>query len=206
MSAYKNMHRFAAMRTVKRVLHLSLLLASGWWAWGAPLPANFKLVDAKMVFYPEGSAQAIARCKVASVFVDHRKLGFFQVKLLPVLVLQGVSIELGEAYADDGWMQEWDSSYLPDMKTQAVEWREVDLTSSRTNSPHLHAKLARLTGGKDPVICRLENCSIEWSGQHWHTAKAIWQTVATRPQVVWRTDAGISMLWDLSTGAIATNN
>jgi hypothetical protein len=194
------------MRSIKGILQLSLLLASGWWAWAAPLPSDFKVVNAETVFYPEGSVRAIARCKVAAVFVDHRKLGFFQVRLLPILVMQGVSIELGEAYADDAWMQELGANFLPELKTQAVEWREVDLISSRTNSPHLHAQLARLADGKDPVICRLENCSIEWRGQRWHTARATWQTAAARPQLVWRTDAGIFMHWDLSTGEIATND
>jgi hypothetical protein len=197
------------MQTIKRVLKFSLLLASGWSALAAQLSPDFKLKQTEVDFYPKDSAQIIAICKVEAVFIDHRKFGFFQVKLLPILVVQGVSIELGEAYADNecAWIRELDSNLLlSELKKQAVEWHEVDLTSSGTNSPHLHAQSVRLTDGKGPVICWLENCVIESRGERWHTAKATWQMTGSRQQLIWRTDAGISMHWDLSTGEIAANN
>ena len=160
------------------------------------------------VFYAKDSVRVVASCKVDTVFVDHRRLGFFKVKLLPILVAQGVSIELGEVHADDecDWLRELDSNLLPDSKKQAMAWREVNLTSSRTNSPHLHAKSAQLTDGKGPVICNLENCTIESRGQRWHTPKASWQTTGTCQQLTWRTDSGMLMHWDLSTGEIANSN
>jgi hypothetical protein len=191
---------------MKKALKFSLLLASGWSALAAQLPPDFKLTQIETVFYPKGSVQPIATCKVDAVFVDHRRLGFFQIKLLPILVAQGVSIELGEAYADNEWMRELGSNLSPGLKKQAVEWREVDLTTSRTNSPHLHAKSVRLTDAKGPVICRLENCVIESRGQRWHTASANWQTAGARQQLAWRTDAGVLMHWDLSTDEIADND
>lgn len=194
------------MRTIQSIVQLSLLLVTGWPALAAQLPAEFKLVNAETVFYPEGSIQPIARCKVEAVFKDHSKFGFFQVKLFPILVMQGVRIELGEGFADDEWMHELGANFSLGSKTQAVEWREVDLTSSRTNSPHLHAQSARLRRGKEAVFCHLENCSIEWRGQHWQAGRVNWQTAHARQQLTWRTDAGVLMHWDLSTGEIATND
>jgi hypothetical protein len=188
------------------ILGLGLLLAWGWPVLAAPLPTIFRLAQTETVFYPKDSIRPIAACKVAEVFVDHRRLGFFSFQLCPVLVLQGVDIRLGEAAADNGWMRELGSRLAPGLAGPDVEWREVDLATSRTNSPHLHAKSARLMEAKDPVVCRLENCVIEADGQRWHAARANWQMAGNRHELAWRTDDGQAMRWDLSTGEIFTNN
>jgi hypothetical protein len=193
-------------RAIRKILGLGLLLASGWPLWAAPLPPNFRLTQTETVFYPKDSIQPIATCKVAAVFVDHRRLGFFSFQLCPVLVLQGVDIRLGEASADNGWMRELSSRLAPGLAGPDVEWREVDLTTSRTNSPHLHAKSARLLEAKDSVACRLENCVIEAEGRQWKAARANWQMAGNRHELAWRTDDGRPMRWDLSTGEIFTNS
>jgi len=193
---------------MKIILSFSVLLALAFshGVVAGNLPADFRLTQTEMVFYPKGSIQPMATCKVDGVFLDHRRLGFFHVRLLPILVVQGVHIELGDAGADDDWMSELGENLAVGMKLSAVEWRELDLTTSRTNSPHLYARTVRLMDGKGSVRCHLENCVIETCGQQWHCASADWQTINNHQQLAWRAEDGAPMHWDFSTGEISGNN
>jgi hypothetical protein len=68
-----------------------LLLAPGMRAATAPTRARHVTVP----LYAEGQTQAVAVARIDSFFTDHRRLGFFRVKLMPLLVAAGVRLEVG---------------------------------------------------------------------------------------------------------------
>ena len=69
---------------------LTVLLAVAGRALGEDIPIGFGWQNLEFRTYAPNSIREIADCKVETIFLDHRKLGFFRVKLLPVLVVQGV--------------------------------------------------------------------------------------------------------------------
>jgi hypothetical protein len=180
-------------------LRICLPLAVVFQAMAVELPHDLKVGGAELSIYPPGATQASAECKVDRVFLDHRKLGFFHVRVLPVLVAQGVNISLSEASVVGDWLQELQSNLAPDLNRQAVEWREVELTFQGTNAAHLHAKMMRLAEGGDFSSYHLEDATLEVNGATWRMPKADLQTKAGNQQVVWRTAAGDWMHWNLFT-------
>ena len=133
-------------------LRITLPLTLACQALAAELPQDFHLQGVELSLYARGAGQPTANCRVAAVFVDHRKFGFFHFRLLPVLVAQGVQIELVQAPGDRGWLANLESNLAPQVNRQAVEWRDVDLTWQRTNAPHLRAKVVRLAEANSPAI------------------------------------------------------
>ena len=189
------------------ILGLGLLLAWGWPVLAAPLPTNFRLAQTETVFYPKDSIRPIAACKVAEVFWEPSPAGIFFVPALPRIG----AARRGHPAGRGGGGQRLDAGTgfqacaRPGRAGRGMA-RSGDLATSRTDSPHLHARSARLMEAKDPVVCRLENCVIEADGQRWHAARANWQMAGNRHELAWRTDDGQAMRWDLSTGEIFTNN
>src|SRR5580658_1408726 len=77
---------------------------------------DYSLTGGEFAIYAHDSIQQIADCKVDRVFTDHRRFGFFHVQLLPLLVVQGVRLELADQTADGGWADSFKSDWLPNVK------------------------------------------------------------------------------------------
>jgi hypothetical protein len=84
-------------------LVLAALLMGAGWVKGEDFPIAFAWQNLEFTTYAPNSIREIASFKVGKVFLDHRKLGFFRVKLLPVLIVQSVRLE----YADVNPTNEW---------------------------------------------------------------------------------------------------
>ena len=54
--------------------------------------------------YSDDSSTLIAVLKVAKVFNENRRLGFFRVKLLPILVAQGMRLDFTESKPNTNWV------------------------------------------------------------------------------------------------------
>jgi len=179
-------------------LVLPLLLA------GAPLPAldfsrEFSSQNAEFTIYAPGTFREIAVCRTEKIFTDHRKLGFFRVKLLPLLVAQGVRLEFAGEKPDGHWTESFQAGWLPDIKHSAVEWRDVEVSLQRENAPHLRAVRARPAAGGTPVVCTLEKVTLEAGGTKWQTPQAELRNEDGRPRVVWA-DGAVVRHWDLFSG------
>jgi len=162
-------------------------------------PREFILENAEFAIYAPGTLKEIAVCRTEKIFTDHRKFLFFRVKLLPLLVVQGVRLEFAGENPDHNWTESFLGGWLPDIKRSAVEWRDVDITSQRKTAPRLHAdQVWPATGGAAPV-CTLENVTLEAGGAKWRMAKAELREEGGRPRVVW-TDGGTVRHEDLFSG------
>ena len=159
---------------------------------------DLNLTGGEFAIYAHGSIQQIADCKVDRVFTDHRRFGFFHVQLLPLLVVQGVRLELADQTADGGWADSFKSDWLPGVRHDGMEWRDMSVTVKADGSPAIHAD--RAVPAKVPgAICRLENITLTARGDKWQTAHAELRNENGHPRVVWR--AGEQEFhWDLFTG------
>lgn len=154
--------------------------------------------------YAPNSNRKVADCKVERIFLDHRKIGFFRVRLLPVLVAQGVRVEFGDPHPTNEWRQSFQSDWLPKAEHGAVEWRDLSIGSPAQGSPRLHAGVAHLTAAGSPTICKFQDVTLEANGATQHMAQAELRNDAGRPWVVWQ-DGGNTRRCDLFSGETPDN-
>jgi hypothetical protein len=182
-------------------LVLAALLVGAGRALGVDFPIDDGWQNLEFRTYAPNSIQEIADCKVDKIFLDHRKLGFFRVKLLPVLVVQGVSLEFGDADSTNDWAQTFQSDWLPKVKRSAVEWRNVSITSQKEGAPRLHADQAQVSADGAPTVCVFKEVTLEAGGANWRMPQAELRNEGGHPHVVWKTRGGEQRM-DLFSGEI----
>jgi len=185
-----------------RVLPLVLAAAAA----AEDLPLDFGWQNLEFRTYAPNSIREIADCKIEKIFLDHRKMGFFRVKLLPVLVVQGVQLELAGAGTTNEWAEGFKSDWLPDVKRDAVEWRDVSLAfkKEKEDASRLHASRAQPAASGGPAICSFNDVTLEAGGMKWRMAQAELRNENGRPFLVWQ-DGGSRRL-DLFSGEISNND
>jgi hypothetical protein len=166
------------------------------------LPADLNTTGVEFGIYAHNSVQEIADCKVDRIFTDHRRMGFFHVQLFPLLVVQGVRMELADQNADGGWVDGFKSDWLPDIKHDGMEWRDVFVSVKTDGAPSIHADRAIPAAKGASAICKLENITLKARGDTWRVSRAELRDEAGRPRVVWRTGTD-EFHWDLFTGEMA---
>ncbi len=181
------------------MLGILLVLEGG--ARGGDFPPGFNPENFEVRTYAPNSTLEIADCKVEKIFLDHRSLGFFKVKLLPVLVVQGVRVEFGDANATNGWVETFQSNWLPKVDRRSVEWRDVGVGSQKAGAPSLHAASAEPAAAGTPTVCVFKDVTLEANGQKWRVSQAELRSEDGRPRVVWKAGGGERRM-DLFSGEI----
>jgi hypothetical protein len=182
-------------------LALTVLLVGESRAPGEDFPIGFGWQKLEFATYAPNSVREIADYKVETIFLDHRKLGFFRVKLLPVLVVQGVRLEFADASPTNEWVQSFQTDWLPKVKRSAVEWRDVSIGSKKEGAPRLHADRAQVAAVGAPAVCTFKDVMLEANGVTWRISQAELRNEGGRPRVVWTTGDGERHL-DLFSGEI----
>src|ERR1035441_3025171 len=59
----------------------------------AGLSGSLQASNVESVIYGDDFFKPVAALKIGRIFTDHRRLGFFRIKLLPVLVAEGTHLE-----------------------------------------------------------------------------------------------------------------
>ncbi len=171
---------------------------------GEDLSLGFGWQNLEFRTYASDSMREIADCKVEKIFLDHRELGFFRVKLLPVLVVQGVCLEFAGTNPTNEWAETFQSDWLPKVKRSAVEWRDVDISSQKAGAPRLHAGRAQPAAGS-PTVCVFRDVTVEANGVKWQMPRAELRNEDGRPRVVWKASGGEQCM-DLFSGEIFNNS
>jgi hypothetical protein len=185
-------------------LVLAVLLMGAGWVRGGDFPLGFAWQDFEFTTYAPNSIRQIASFKVGKVFLDHRKVGFFRVKLLPVLVVQSVRLEYADASPTNEWAESFHPDWLPDEKRSAVEWRDVVIGFHKPGAPRLHAGEAQLAAAGSPVICTFREVTLDANGTTWQLPRAELRDENGRARVVWKSDGGEQRL-DLFSGEMINN-
>ena len=170
---------------------------------GEDLSFDFGWQNLEFRTYASNSIQEIADCKVEKIFLDHRELGFFRVRLLPVLVVQGVRLEFAGTNPTNEWAETFQSNWLPKVKRRGVEWRDVDISSQKAGAPRLHAGRAQPAAGS-PTVCVFKDVTVEANGVKWQMPRAELRNEDGCPRVVWKASGGERRL-DLFSGEMTDN-
>ena len=182
-------------------LALAILLAGAGAAPGEDFPLGFGWQNLEFTTYAPNSIRQLADYKVETIFLDHRKLGFFRVKLLPVLVVQGVRLDFADANPTNEWVESFQPNWLPKVKRSAVEWRDVSIGSQKEGTPRLHAEEAQVAAVGMPVVCTFKEVTLVADGAEWRMPQAELRNEGGRQRVVWKTGDGEQHL-DLFGGEI----
>jgi len=171
---------------------------------GEDLSLGFGWQNLEFRTYASNSIQEVVRCKVEKIFLDHRELGFFRVKLLPVLVVRGVRLEFTDVNSTNEWTETFQSNWLPRVKRSAVEWRDVDIGSQKAGAPRLHADRAQPAAGT-PTVCVFKDVTVKANGVEWRMPRAELRNEDGRPRVVWKA-GGAERRLDLFSGEMTDNS
>ena len=147
----------------------------------------------------------MAVCKIDSVYTEYRKIGFFRVKLLPRLVIEGVRVELSEAALQTNWVESLQFDPAPQVGRSAVEWRGFSLFFPQEHSPRLQAKHVFPATIAGATVYQLEDVTLQTGGTELHVPKAELRAEGSSGRVVW-SHANRSLQWDLLTGQCQTNS
>jgi hypothetical protein len=171
---------------------------------GGDFPPGFNPENFEVRTYASNSTREIADCKVEKIFLDHRSLGFFKVKLLPVLVVQGLRVDFGDAISSNEWVDTFQSNWLPKVERRAVQWHDVGIGSQAPGAPRLHAASAEPAKAGTPTVCTFKDVTLEAYGQKWRMPQAELRSEEGRPRVVWKS-GGVERRMDLFSGEIYGN-
>jgi len=167
--------------------------------------ARFEAHDLEIRVFPDNSVEQIAICRIDSVFTEHRKIGFFRIKLLPRLVVQGVRLEFSQSNMGTNWLDGFQFDPAPGVRRSAVEWRGLTVYFPQEKSPRLRAERVYPSGDSNPAVFRLEDVTIRAGGETFNVPRAELQAAGRSGQVVW-TCSNQVVQWDLFTGQCKTNS
>ncbi len=170
----------------------------------AGLPGSLQTSNLETVIYGSDFFKPVADLKIERIFTDHRRLGFFHIKLLPVLVADGVHVEFTESRPQTNWLDGFRFDPAPGVARHAVEWRDFRVSFAAEPTPRLRANRVHPTINTDSVVCLLEGVTVEAGAQPLSLPKAELRAEAQSGLVVW-THASEVIQWNLFTGQFTTN-
>lgn len=171
----------------------------------AGFSGSLQTSNIESVIYGSDFFKPVAALKIERIYTDHRRLGFFHVKLLPVLVADGVHLEFAQARPQTNWLDGFRFDPAPAVDRSAVEWRDFSVSFAQEKSPRLRANRVHPTVNANFIVCRLEGVTVQAGAEQFNVPKAELRAEGQSGQVVW-TQSNIVIQWDLFTGQCLTNS
>jgi hypothetical protein len=170
----------------------------------AGLSGSLQASNVESVIYGDDFFKPVAALKIERVFTDHRRVGFFHIKLLPVLVAEGVRLEFVQANPQTNWLEGFRFDPAPLVGRSAVEWRDFSMSFGQEKSPRLRADRVHPTVKADSIVCQLEGVTVQAGLERLKVPKAELRAERQSGQVVWTRSHQV-VQWDLFTGQYKTN-
>jgi hypothetical protein len=171
----------------------------------AGLSGSLQASNVESVIYGVDFFKPVAVLKVGKIFTDHRRLGFFHIKLLPVLVAEGVHLEFPQASPQTNWLEGFRFDPALSVRRSAVEWRDFSVSIAREKLPRLQADRVHPTVNASSIVCQLEGVTVQAGLERLKVPKAELRAEGQSGQVVW-TRSNRVIQWDLFTGQCRTNS
>jgi hypothetical protein len=171
----------------------------------AGLPGSLQTSNLENVIYGDDFFKPVAAVKIGRIFTDHRRLGFFHIQLLPVLVAEGVHLEFAQASPQTNWLEGFRFDPAPSVGRSAVEWRDFSVSLAQEKLPRLQAERVHPTVNASSVVCQLEGVTVQAGPERLKVPKAELRAEGQSGQVVW-TCFHQTIQWDLFTGQCKTNS
>ncbi len=170
----------------------------------AGLPGSLQASNVMNVIYGDDFFKPVAVVKIGRIFTDHRRLGFFHIQLLPVLVADGVQLEFAQASPQTNWLEGFRFDPAPSVSRSAVEWRDFSVSIAQEKLPRLQAERVHPTVNASSIVCQLEGVAVQAGLERLTVPKAELRAEGQSGQVVW-THSHQIIQWDLFTGQCKTN-
>jgi hypothetical protein len=168
------------------------------------LPGSLQASNLESVIYGDDFFKPVAALKIWRIFTDHRRLGFFHIKLLPVLIAEGVHLEFAQASPQTNWLEGFRFDPAPSVGRSAVEWRDFSVSIAQEKSPRLQAERVHPTVNASSIVCQLEGVTVQAGLERLKVPKAELRAEGQSGQVVWMRSHQ-TIQWDLFTGQCKTN-
>jgi hypothetical protein len=159
----------------------------------------------KISVYSENSQEPEAVWTIHKVSLEHRRLGFFSVKLLPVVMVDGIQLQMTKAAPQTNWLEGFRCEWLPATSRSIFEWRDFSIFFPSETEPRLHARYAHPVANAGSLICRIEDVRLQTGAQPLHLPRAEVRTDGIAGEIVWQ-DAAATIRWDLFSGQFTTNS
>jgi hypothetical protein len=186
--------------TISLLLSLCALAGAG-----AAVPQDFEARNVQIPLGADESASPVAVLRIDRVFTDHHRLGFFRVRLLPVLVAQGVRLDFGRSSPGTNWAAGIRTTPARLAHNGSMEWREVSVWLPGDALARLQAERLSLSDGTNADFCLLEGVTLQSEAGPVKMPRAKLRLTGQPGQVVWETGGG-NFQWDLFTGKLNSNS
>lgn len=170
----------------------------------AGLSGSLQASNLESVIYGDDFFKPVAALKIGRIFTDHRRLGFFHIKLLPVLVAEGVHLEFPQTSPQTNWLEGFRFDPAPSVSRSAVEWRDFSVSIAQEKLPRLQADRVHPTVNASSIVCQLEGVTVQAGLERLKVPKAELRAEGQSGQVVWTRSHQV-VQWDLFTGQCKTN-
>lgn len=163
---------------------------------------GFAASDLEVTIYPDDSLVPSAVWKIKSISPEYRKMGFFSVRLLPVLVAEGIQLDFPQASPQTNWLEGFHCSWRRAADPKVVEWRDFSVFFPQEKSPRLRAKRVYpvLQGGV--LLSRLEGVTLQAGSRTLSLPRAEVRAEGRAGEIVWH-EAGETRRWDLFSNQFA---
>jgi hypothetical protein len=170
-------------------------------SWAAPLRQARGLW---VPIYIEPKPDPVASIRIDRVYRDHRRMGFFRVRALPVMVAQGVQLEVREPAGATNLLQELSRALEALAGSRGVEARQVSIRIGSTQTPSFQARRLVPPAHQGSQVFVLEQVQLKADQQQIELPRA--KAQLARPGVLRLVRPDGAMLdYDLSCGSITFN-
>lgn len=191
----------------RRVVRVFYSLWSGWLAWGcflagiqsaAAATAAPQARNVLIPIYAEGHPRAVASIRIERVFRDHRRMGFFRVKALPLVVAEGVQLEVRKPAGATNLLAEFSAALHRLGGNRAVELRDFRFALAGEAGPRLQARRLSPPTAADPTAFLLEGVRMDDGSRQLAFPKAT--AVPDSPGVLRLSTPDATVAFDFSSG------
>lgn len=184
------------------ILIFSLCTAPGL---ASGLSSSMTTSNLEIRIYPENSLRPDAVWKIDSISAEHKRIGFFRVQLMPVLVVNGIQLEFTKTDPQTNWLEGFRCEWVPAENRSTLEWRDFSMSFPHEKIPRLHAGHAHPVANGGSLICRLEDITLQTGSGQIHLPRAEVRTEGQAGKISWR-DSTATIQWDLFSGQFTTNS
>jgi hypothetical protein len=170
---------------------------------GASLPP-IKSRQVALPIYAEGESNAVAVLRAERVVRDQRRLGFFRVTLLPVLVVERARLDLEAAGLRENALARVQAGLEPLAGKLPVEFRGFQVFLPGEKTARLSARLVRPAAGSGSPAWTLEQVTLQSDQGPVVLPQARLLLDGEPGRLVWPAPGG-NAEWHLFRGTFATN-
>jgi len=172
--------------------------------WAADFSGSFATSNMVISVYSQNSLQPEAVWKINRISSEHRRMGFFSVKLLPVMVVEGIQLEFTNPNPQTNWLEGFRCEWAPAASRDIFEWRNFSILFPQEKVPRVQARRVHPAANAGSLICQLEGVTLQTGSQPVHLSRAEVRVEGQSAAIVWR-DSAATIRWDLFSGQFTTN-